>query len=56
MRKTPASAQAAAWASEKTSVRLQSMPSFCRIGGGLDALPGRGDLDQHAIAADAALV
>ena len=30
------------------------MPSFCRTSRGADAFPGRGELDQDALAADAA--
>ena len=54
IRNALASAQAIAWASEKISVRLQSMPSRCRTRGGLRAFPGRGDLDEDALAPDAA--
>jgi hypothetical protein len=47
---TPASAHAAAWAKPNSRVRLQRMPRRSSSGCGLDALPGRGDLDQNAFA------
>ena len=39
----------------KSSVMLQWMPSFSQLLGRPDALPGGGELDQHALAPDARL-
>jgi hypothetical protein len=49
---TPASPQATAWQNENSSVRLVDA-LVLQDARGLDAFPGRGDLDEHTLAADA---